>query len=68
MEITEAGRLYLAFCKAYCLEGETGPRLIVLKTRVEGIVSVASIYSVGISEMSQLEENSQDVFRVQGSG
>ncbi|MEN6532045.1 MAG: LysR family transcriptional regulator [Bryobacteraceae bacterium] len=57
VEITEAGRLYLAFCKDVLhLKEKLDAAIDRLKTRVEGVVSVASIYSVGISEMSQLEE------------
>jgi DNA-binding transcriptional LysR family regulator len=56
LNLTEAGRLYLDFCKdvlrkkqAFDLEIERW------KGRVEGSVRVASIYSVGLSEMARLE-------------
>ncbi len=55
--VTDAGRLYGDTCRdilrrwdEFLRETET------LKTEVEGTVRVAAIYSVGLSEMSQLEE------------
>ena len=55
--VTEAGRLYADTCRDilrrwedFLHETET------LKTEVEGTVRVAAIYSVGLSEMSHLEE------------
>jgi LysR family transcriptional regulator, transcriptional activator of the cysJI operon len=55
--VTGAGRLYGDACRDilrrwddFLLESEK------LKTEVEGTVRVAAIYSVGLSEMSQLEE------------
>jgi DNA-binding transcriptional LysR family regulator len=55
--ITAAGRLYLEYCREILrrkeqFEGE----LEQLKNEVEGTVRVASIYSVGLSEMVELEE------------
>ncbi len=55
--LTEAGRLYLQFCRdTLDLREKLEAALDRLKGRVEGTVRVASIYSVGLSEMSRLEE------------
>ncbi len=54
--VTPAGRLYAEFCRDVLRrmdEFEAG--LDSLKNEVEGTVRVASIYSVGISEMSRLK-------------
>ncbi len=54
--LTPAGELYLAFCRdAVARKDEFDADLARLKGKVEGAVRVASIYSVGLSEMSQLE-------------
>lgn len=55
--VTEAGKLYLQMCRDM-LRSRDEFRLALekLKSEVEGTVRVASIYSVGLSEMSQLEE------------
>ncbi|MDW8353224.1 MAG: LysR family transcriptional regulator [Bryobacterales bacterium] len=56
IELTEAGRLYYDFCRDVLRrheELEAG--LEKLKGRVAGTVRIASIYSVGISEMARLE-------------
>lgn len=55
--VTEAGRLYLDYCRDLLrrqedFEAELGK----LKKEVEGMVRVAAIYSVGLSEMSEIEE------------
>ena len=56
LAITEAGHLYLDMCRDVLRsEEEFQAELDRLKTKVEGAVRVASIYSVGLSEMSQLE-------------
>jgi DNA-binding transcriptional LysR family regulator len=54
--VTEAGKLYLQMCREM-LRSRDEFQLAVekLKSEVEGTVRVASIYSVGLSEMSQLE-------------
>lgn len=56
--ITEAGRLYLDFCKDVLRRNEDfQAALNRTKHEVEGAVRVASIYSVGLSEMSELERS-----------
>ncbi len=56
LTLTPAGKLYLEFCRDVLRREE---QLLVelenLKRVVEGAVRVASIYSVGISEMSRLQ-------------
>jgi DNA-binding transcriptional LysR family regulator len=55
--VTEAGKLYLHMCREILRSrDEFLVALEKLKSEVEGTVRVASIYSVGLSEMSQLEE------------
>src|ERR1700680_1882093 len=57
LEVTDAGGEYLAMCRDVLrrhTEFETA--LDRLKTQVEGTVRIASIYSVGLSEMSHLEQ------------
>jgi len=57
LAITEAGRLYLEFCKDVLRRREDfEAALDRLKYQVEGTVRVASIYSVGLSEMAGLEQ------------
>ena len=52
---TAAGRLYLDFCRDVLRRhAEFEAALNELKAEVEGAVRVASIYSVGLSEMSHL--------------
>ncbi len=55
--LTAAGRLYLEMCRdvLHCKE-EFDAALDRLKGEVEGTVRVASIYSVGLSDMSHLKE------------
>ena len=63
LAITEAGRLYLDFCKDVLRRQEDfHAALDRLKHQVEGTVRVASIYSVGLSEMSQLEQHFSNRF------
>jgi len=53
--LTAAGRLYLDFCRDVLRRhGEFEAALEELKEEVAGTVRVASIYSVGLSEMSHL--------------
>ncbi len=55
--ITAAGRLYLEYCREILRRKEQfETELEQLKNEVEGTVRVASIYSVGLSEMVELEE------------
>src|SRR5579871_3085800 len=55
--VTEAGKLYLQMCRDILRSRDDfNLALEKLKSEVEGTVRVASIYSVGLSEMSQLEE------------
>ena len=55
--LTQAGRLYFEFCRDILRRREAfDAALDGLKGRVEGTVRVASIYSVGLSEMWRLEE------------
>ena len=57
LAVTEAGLLYLAFCRDVLRRKEEfDAALEKLKTEVEGTVRVASIYSVGLAEMVQLEQ------------
>lgn len=57
LTVTEAGRLYLDFCRDVLRRHEDfQAALDRLKHHVEGSVRVASIYSVGLSEMSDLEQ------------
>jgi len=57
LTVTAAGRLYYDFCRDVLRrKAEFEAALGKLKRRVEGTVRLASIYSVGLSEMSRLEE------------
>lgn len=57
LELTPAGRLYNDFCRDILRrEEELGLALEDLKRQVEGTLRVASIYSIGLSEMSRLQE------------
>lgn len=57
LTLTDAGKLYLDMCRDVLRrQDEFLVALERLRSEVEGIVRVASIYSVGLSEMSQLEE------------
>ncbi|MCW5979760.1 MAG: LysR family transcriptional regulator [Bryobacteraceae bacterium] len=57
LQLTEAGRLYQDYCKDVLRRREEfEAALNRLKNRVEGAVRVASIYSVGLSEMARVEE------------
>src|ERR1700730_4180304 len=57
LAVTEAGKLYLQMCRDMLRSrDEFNMALEKMKSEVEGTVRVASIYSVGLSEMSQLEE------------
>lgn len=57
LELTAAGKIYNEFCRDVLRrEEELGLALGSLKQQVEGAVRVASIYSIGLSEMSHLQE------------
>jgi DNA-binding transcriptional LysR family regulator len=57
LAVTDAGRLLYDFCRdALRRKEEFEVALDQLKGQVEGVVRVASIYSVGLSELSHLEE------------
>lgn len=57
LTVTEAGKLYLDMCRdTLSRRDEFQAALEVLKEQVEGTVRVASIYSVGLSELSRLEQ------------
>jgi len=56
LTLTEAGKLYLDMCRDVLRRRDDFQvALDLLKGQVEGTVRVASIYSVGLSEMSQIE-------------
>lgn len=57
LELTEAGELYAEFCRDLLRrQEELTQRLEALKGEVGGRVRVASIYSIGLSEMSRLQD------------
>ncbi len=57
LTVTEAGKLYLDMCRdTLNRRDEFQVALDVLKGQVEGTVRVASIYSVGLSELARLEK------------
>lgn len=57
IEPTEAGRIYYEFCRDVLRRKEEfDVALEELKERAEGTVRVAAIYSVGISDMEELEK------------
>lgn len=57
LTVTDAGKLYLEMCREILgSRDEFLGALEQMKSEVEGTVRVASIYSVGLSEMSQLEQ------------
>lgn len=57
LRLTEAGALFAGFCRdALRRREELEAALERLRNRIEGTVRVASIYSVGLSQMARLEE------------
>jgi LysR family transcriptional regulator, transcriptional activator of the cysJI operon len=57
LELTEAGRLYAEFCRDVLRrEEELGLAVEALKAEVSGTARVASIYSIGLSEMTGLQQ------------
>lgn len=56
LQLTEAGKLYAEFCRDVLRrEEELSQALEAMKGNVTGSVRVASIYSIGLSEMSRLQ-------------
>ncbi|MBV8864199.1 MAG: LysR family transcriptional regulator [Acidobacteriaceae bacterium] len=54
---TSAGKLYLNFCRDVLRrQEELQSELGVLRKKSNGVVRIAAIYSVGLSEMSQIEK------------
>jgi DNA-binding transcriptional LysR family regulator len=57
LELTDAGKLYADFCRDVLRrEAQLTLALEALKGDIDGQVRVASIYSIGLSEMSRLQE------------
>jgi DNA-binding transcriptional LysR family regulator len=57
LELTEAGRLYAEFCRDVLRrEADFTSAIEALKGDMEGTLRVASIYSIGLSEMSRVQE------------
>jgi LysR family transcriptional regulator, transcriptional activator of the cysJI operon len=57
LEVTPAGKIYYDFCRDVLRrEEELGRELETVKQQVEGTLRVASIYSIGLSEVSRLQE------------
>jgi len=57
LELTAAGKIYNEFCRDILRrEEELGLALESLKNQVDGVLRVASIYSIGLSEMTRLQE------------
>jgi DNA-binding transcriptional LysR family regulator len=57
LTVTDAGKLYLEMCRQILRSrDEFMLALEGMKSEVQGAVRVAAIYSVGLSEMSQLEQ------------
>ena len=63
LDITAAGKLYLDYCREVLRkEDELKASLAQLRKHTEGTVRVAAIYSVGLSEMSQIEARFEERF------
>jgi LysR family transcriptional regulator, transcriptional activator of the cysJI operon len=57
LELTSPGKIYYEFCRDVLRrEEDLGRELEAVKQEVEGSLRVASIYSIGLSEMSRLQE------------
>jgi len=57
LELTPVGKAYAEFCRDVLQrEAEFSLQLEGLKSEIEGAVRVASIYSIGLTEMSRLRE------------
>ncbi len=63
LEVTPAGKLYLDYCREVLRrDDEMKASLAQLKKHADGTVRVAAIYSVGLSDMSQIEERFKERF------
>ncbi len=63
LDITAAGKVYLDYCREVLRkEDEVKASLAQLRKHAEGTVRVAAIYSVGLSEMSQIEARFEERF------
>lgn len=61
LELTPAGRIYADFCREILdREHDLELKLESLKAGFGGVARVASIYSIGLSEMSRLQEQFAD--------
>ena len=57
LELTTAGKIYYEFCRDVLRrEEELGLALEGLKQQLDGVLRVASIYSIGLSELTHLQE------------
>jgi DNA-binding transcriptional LysR family regulator len=63
LDITAAGKLYLEYCREVLRkDDELKSSLAQLKKQTGGRVRLAAIYSVGLSEMSQIEARFEERF------
>jgi DNA-binding transcriptional LysR family regulator len=63
LDITAAGKLYLEYCREVLRkDDELRASLAQLKKQTGGRVRLAAIYSVGLSEMSQIEARFEERF------
>jgi DNA-binding transcriptional LysR family regulator len=63
LSVTEAGKLYLDFCRDVLhRQADFEAALDRLKQQAQGEVRVAAIYSVGLSEMTELEREFSERF------
>ena len=63
LDITAAGKIYLDYCREVLRkDDELKASLAQLKKHADGTVRVAAIYSVGLSEMSQIETRFEERF------
>lgn len=57
LRITDAGKLYVEYCRDVLRrQDELEASLQLLKNKANGVARLAAIYSVGLSEMSEIEE------------
>ena len=63
LTITPAGKLYVEFCRDVIRkEEEVDAQLDAFRQRQNGLARLAAIYSVGLSEMSQIEARFRSAF------